>query len=168
MGPGMLGRGAASAAALVLSACASAPGPVRLAQSTPEEQAFLARNARAEGVVSLPGLQYRVLKSGPADGPHPKRGDDVTVRYEGRFLNGQVFNTSADHGAGTTTYELQKLIPGWIALVKLMRPGDVWMFYVPANLAYGAEGKSYIPPDQTLVYRVELVSTAPHAAPPAR
>jgi peptidylprolyl isomerase/FKBP-type peptidyl-prolyl cis-trans isomerase FklB len=117
-------------------------------------------------MVSLPALQYRILKSGPADGPHPKRSDDVTVRYEGRFLDGKVFSTSADGGAGPTTFELQKLIPGWIAALQLMRPGDVWMLYVPETLAYGAVGKSYIPPHKTLVFRVELVSVAPHPAAP--
>ena len=134
---------------------------------TAAEQAFLAKNARADGVVALPGVQYKVLKSGPADGRHPLRGDDITVRYVGRFLDGKVFNTSPDNGAGTTTFPLQKLIPGWIAAVRLMRPGDVWVLYLPAYLAYGAEGKTYIPPDSTLVFQVELVSAAPHVEPPA-
>jgi len=129
---------------------------------TPEEQAFLARNARADGVVVLPGLQYRILKSGPADGPHPSRADDITVRYVGQFLDGKTFNTSPDNGAGTTVFPLQKLIPGWVAALPLMRPGDVWMLYLPSYLAYGAPGKSYIPPDSTLVFRVELVAVSPH------
>ena len=132
-----------------------------------EERAFLARNAREPGVVALPGLQYRVLRSGPVAGRRATRADDVTVRYEGRFLDGKVFSTSADGGRGTTTFPLQKLIPGWLSGLQLMRPGDEWMFYVPAHLAYGAAGKSYIPPDRTLVFRVELVSLAPSAEQPA-
>jgi FKBP-type peptidyl-prolyl cis-trans isomerase len=128
--------------------------------STAEESAFLKRNGAAEGVVTLPGLQYKVLKSGPADGPHPLRSDDITVRYEGRFIDGKVFNTSPDAGAGETVFPLQKLIPGWIGALQMMRPGDVWMLYIPAYLAYGAAGKSSILPDSTLIFRVELVAVS--------
>ena len=125
-----------------------------------DEAAFFRKNAEARNVVTLPGLQYMVMQSGPADGPRPKRTDDVTVRYEGRFLNGQVFNTSPNNGLDTVTFQLNKLIPGWVAALQMMRPGDVWMIYLPANLAYGEAGKSPIPPYSTLVFRVELVSVA--------
>jgi FKBP-type peptidyl-prolyl cis-trans isomerase len=119
---------------------------------------FLAANARAPGVVVLPGLQYKVLKSGPADGATATRGDDVTVRYEGRFANGELFDSSPDNGTGTTVFPLQRLIPGWIAALQL-----------PPNLAYGARGKGPIPPDTPLVFKIELVSAAPHTdAPPAK
>ena len=63
-------------------------------------------------------------------------------------------------------FPLQKLIPGWVAALQLMRPGDVWMLYVPAYLAYGAAGKSYIPPDSTLIFHVELVASEPAATAP--
>lgn len=122
-----------------------------------QERAFLAHNAHEPGVIVLSGVQYRVLRSGPADGPHPRRADDITVRYEGRFMDGKVFNTSSDHGAGTTVFPLQNLIPGWVAALQLMRPGDIWELVVPAYLAYGPMGKSYIPPNSTLIFRVELV-----------
>ncbi|WP_254062681.1 FKBP-type peptidyl-prolyl cis-trans isomerase [Caulobacter sp. S45] len=128
--------------------------------STDEERAFLQKNATAEGVVTLPGLQYKVLKSGPADGPHPLRSDEIKVRYEGRFIDGKVFNTSPDAGVGETDFPLQKLIPGWIGALQMMRPGDVWMLYIPAYLAYGAAGKTYIPPNSTLIFRVELVAVS--------
>ena len=68
------------------------------------EGAFLADAARQTGAVTLPGLTYLVLKSGPADGAHPARADTITVRYVGRFTDGKVFNTSADEGRGTTTF----------------------------------------------------------------
>jgi len=123
--------------------------------------AFLSGNATAPGVVALPGLQYKVLKSGPATGSHPTRADNIVVRYEGRFVNGQVFNTSPDEGAGTTTFPLGRLIPGWVAALQMMRPGDVWMLYVPPYLAYGAAGKDTIPPESTLVFKVELVGIGP-------
>ena len=137
-------------------------GPAANGSPTPpdaiaQERAFLAHNAHEPGVIVLPGVQYRVLRSGPADGPHPRRADDITVRYEGRFVDGKVFNTSSDQGAGTTVFSLQSLIPGWVAALQLMRPGDIWELVVPAYLAYGPAGKSYIPPNTTLIFRVELV-----------
>lgn len=147
---------AALAAALALAA---APSPD-----------FLATNAKAEGVVTLPGPQYKVLRSGPADGAHPKRSDDVTVRYEGRFIDGKLFDASSADGKGeaaTVTFPLQKLIPGWIAVVQLMRPGDVWMVYLPPYMAYGAAGTGPIPPNSVLVFKIELVSAAPHVDKPA-
>jgi peptidylprolyl isomerase/FKBP-type peptidyl-prolyl cis-trans isomerase FklB len=119
-------------------------------------------DGKAQGVVTLPGLQYRVLKSGPAGAETAKRSDDVTVRYEGRFLDGKVFDSSADQPGGVTVFPLQKLIPGWIGAVQLMRPGDVWLIHVPPWLAYGAKGKGPIPADTPLVFKVELVSAAPH------
>ena len=152
-------------AALLARSGGGAARTAAAADPLAEERAFFARNASEPGVVSLPGLQYRVLRSGPPGGRRPLRGDDVTVRYEGRFLNGEVFSTSAERGAGTTTFTLQKLIPGWLSALQMMRPGDVWMLYVPAHLGYGETGKSYIPPNRTLVFKVELVSaTSPPAA----
>lgn len=163
---------AAALASAGLAGCATSGGaPVDCRCKGPAdpialEREFLAKNAQAKNVVVLPGLQYMVLQSGPANGPHPKRSDDITVRYEGRFLNGQVFNSSPRGGQDTTTFELDKLIPGWGAALQMMRPGDVWMLYVPYNLGYGEAGKSYIPPYSTLVFRVELVAVAPHQEPP--
>ena len=129
--------------------------------------AALVRNARSPGVTVLPGLQYRVLEAGPASGARPSRSDVVTVRYTGRFLDGRVFSTSAEEGRGLVSFPLQKLIPGWLSALQLMRPGDRWRLWLPPHLAYGWKGKDYIPPDATLVFDVELVSFAPaEAAPP--
>ena len=159
-------RAAALSAALAVGAGAQAAAP---GAGTAAEQAFLAANAKTQGVVVLPGLQYKILKSGPADGAHPLRSDDISVRYEGRFADGKVFGSSADNGAGTETFPLQKLIPGWIGALQLMRPGDVWMLYLPSYLAYGATGKSpYIPSDSTLVFRVELIAAGPQVETPAK
>ena len=151
----------------VVATLAASPSLSAAGQAPDAERAFLARNAAQDGVVALPGLQYKVLRSGPGDGPHPRRTDTIRVRYEGRFLDGKVFNTSADQGRGETVFPLQKLIPGWVAALQLMRPGDVWMLYVPAYLAYGPVGKTYIPPDSTLVFHVELTGIEPAPAAPA-
>lgn len=125
--------------------------------------AFLAANATAAGVVALPGLQYKVLKSGPATGSHPTRADTIVVRYEGRFVTGAVFDSSQDQPGGTVTFPLGKLIPGWVAALQMMRPGDEWLIVVPPYLAYGAAGKGPIPPESTLVFKVELVGIGPKA-----
>jgi len=158
---------AALLGALILALGTEARGGAPAGIGTSAEQVFLAGNAKAAGVVALPGVQYKIIKSGPASGPHPLRSDDVTVRYVGQFIDGKVFGASSDNGAGAEVFPLQKLIPGWIAALQLMRPGDVWMLYVPAYLAYGAAGKSQIPPQSTLIFRVELIGVAAHVDAPS-
>ena len=152
----------AAGLALTMGASAALAEPAATAPAS-DHGAFLTANARAAGVVALPGAQYKVLKSGPAGGPHPTRADTVAVRYEGSFVTGAVFDSSKDAPGGMVTFPLGKLIPGWVAVVPLMRPGDEWMIYLPPYLAYGAAGKGPIPPDSTLVFRVELVAIAPQA-----
>ncbi len=168
--PALARAALALAVTAAVAACASAPTHhARPAAATPaRESDYLSKAARARHLVVLPGLQYEVLKSGPSNGPHPTRADDITVRYQGRLISGQQFGSSPDNGVGTETFPLQKLIPGWVAALQMMRPGDEWVIYVPSNLAYGAAGKGdVIPPDATLVFRVELVSTARHVDAPA-
>ena len=126
---------------------------------------------RMAGSVSLPGVRYEVLRSGPTAGQHPTRANAVEVRYVGRLTNGQVFSTSPDEGAGTSTFNVRMVIPGFSALIQLMRPGDRWRMTIPAYLAYGSEGKRLlpgdprlkrdVPPDSTLVFEVELVRVLP-------
>lgn len=127
---------------------------------------LLAAPGEGGAVVALPPLTYRMLATGPAGGVQPERGDSITVRYVGRPKDGTVFNTSADEGRGVTTFELNKLIPGWVGALRLMRPGDRWRMVIPAWLAYGAKGKPEhnIPPDAELTFDVELVSVR-RAAP---
>ena len=142
------------AAALSLAACAStgqAPAPTAAASTSP-----LA--ASASGVVNLAGIRYRVLKSGPADGAHPRRSDDIVVKYEGRFADGKVFDSSKQDASGAATFPLGKLIPGWVAAIQLMRPGDEWEIWIPAYMAYGEKGVGPIPPNTDLIFKVELVS----------
>ena len=147
--------------ALATGAGATAKADPVATEPASDHGAFLAANARAAGVVTLPGPQYKILQSGPVTGPHPARSDNIVVRYEGRFVNGQVFDSSKDAPGGTATFPLGRLIPGWVSVVQLMRPGDVWMIYLPPYLAYGVAGKGTIPPESTLVFRVELVGIAP-------
>ena len=108
--------------------------------------------------VSLPGVRYEILKSGAATGAHPRRADEIVVRYEGRLSNGQLFDSSTSEASGTATFPLGKLIPGWVAVLQLMRPGDEWRIYLPAYMAYGEKGAGPIPPNSDLIFKVELVS----------
>lgn len=136
------------ALSLALSACATngLPGPMDTS------------SVSSVSSVALPGVRYEVLKSGAANGVHPRRADDIVVRYEGRLPNGQLFDSSASEASGTATFPLGKLIPGWVAVLQLMRPGDEWRIYLPAYMAYGEKGAGPIPPNSDLIFKVELVA----------
>ena len=122
-------------------------------------EAFLAKNAKAPGVVVLPsGLQYRVLRAGPAAGPHPAQGDEIKVHYEGKLLDGTVFDSTLASGQ-PAVMPLDHLVPGWMEALPLMRPGDEWELFIPANLGYGDEGAGggQIPPGAVLVFKLQLL-----------
>ena len=103
---------------------------------------FFARNAQAPGVKTIPGIQYKVLKSGPETGVHPKRSSTIKVRYEGKFLDGRVFDSSKNDPDGAVTFPLGKLIPGWVTVLPLMRPGDEWVIYIPPEYAAGVPDRA--------------------------
>lgn len=121
-----------------------------------EGEAFLAENAKKEGVVTLPsGLQYKVLNAG--NGKSPKASDSVECHYEGRLINGTKFDSSYDRGE-TATFGVTQVIAGWVEALQLMKEGDKWQLYIPYNLAYGERGAgAQIPPYATLIFDVELV-----------
>jgi peptidylprolyl isomerase/FKBP-type peptidyl-prolyl cis-trans isomerase FklB len=142
-----------------MQACAQ-PQP-----STQNAMAFMAQNALSEGVKTLPsGVQYKIVKSGPASGPQPKPEDLVKVNYEGSLLNGKVFDSSYKDGK-PVTFQLDKLIKGWIDALQLMRPGDQWILYVPPSQGYGDEQAGPIPPNSVLVFKLELLAVGPDAGP---
>ncbi|MGE0044413.1 MAG: FKBP-type peptidyl-prolyl cis-trans isomerase [Hyphomonadaceae bacterium] len=142
------------AAALALSACASAPSPE---ENLARSNAFLAENARAEGVqTTASGLQYRVVRAASdADAIRPRAEDIVSVRYRGTFPNGREFDSSTD----PIEFPLNRVIRGWTEGVALMRVGEEYDFFIPPALAYGERGTGdgTIPPNQALVFRVELL-----------
>ncbi len=121
-----------------------------------EGEAFLAENAKKEGVVTLPsGLQYKVLNAGA--GATPKASDSVECHYEGRLIDGSVFDSSYQRGE-TATFGVTQVIAGWVEALQLMKEGDKWQLYIPYNLAYGERGAgAQIPPYATLIFDVELV-----------
>ena len=114
------------------------------------------------GANKLPPLSYTVNKAGPVAGEHPKRSDIVTVNYTLTLLDGTVVDSSVERGE-PTSFPLNRLIPAWQVLVQLMRPGDDWTFYVPAEYGYGAIARDKLPANSFLIFKVELVSASPAA-----
>jgi FKBP-type peptidyl-prolyl cis-trans isomerase len=126
-------------------------------------QGFLAANGRQPGVITLPsGLEYKVVHSGPAGGQHPAAGDELKVNYEGKLLNGTVFDSSFARGEAADL-PLAGLIPGWLEALPMMRPGDEWILYVPPALGYGDHGPDAIPPNSLLIFRIQLLGVLPHS-----
>ena len=126
------------------------------AKNLEEGKAFLAENAKKEGVKTLPsGLQYRVITEGT--GASPKAGETVTVNYRGTFLDGTEFDSSYKRGK-PASFQVDGVIAGWTEALQLMKPGDKWQLFVPSELAYGQRGMGRIPPNSTLIFEVELVS----------
>ena len=122
--------------------------------------AFLKQQSAQPGVVTLPsGLEYKVIEKGDASGPHPGPTDSVLVSYVGKLSDGAIFDDS--HGQ-IVTLPLGSVIKGWTEGLQLMRPGDVWMLYIPPSLAYGDKGGGPIPPNAALVFRIELVAVSGH------
>ncbi len=117
---------------------------------------FLKENAKKEGVVVLPsGLQYQVIKEGT--GRSPKATDNVKCHYEGRLIDGTMFDSSKKRGE-PAMFPLNGVIKGWTEGVQLMKEGAVYKFFIPYNLAYGENGAgSAIPPYAALVFDVELI-----------
>ena len=115
-----------------------------------------------DGVVTLPdGLQYKIVSSGPASGIHPKPADEVKVNYEGKLLDGTVFDSSFARGV-PAAFPLEGLIPGWVEAMQLMRPGDEWILWTPPALGYGDEAKGPIPANSVLQFRIQLIDVLPH------
>lgn len=136
---------------------AKAAQSIALAQATlKEEEAFLAKNKTVKGVFSTPsGLQYMVLRQG--NGMRPKPGQRVKVNYEGKLLNGTVFDSSYERGQ-PAEFGLDQVIAGWTEGVGLMPIGGKYRFWIPARLGYGEKGMGRdIPPNSTLTFDVELL-----------
>ena len=126
--------------ALVLVVLAACGVDKKATENQAEATAYLTKNGKAKGVVTLPsGLQYKIERSGPTGGQKPQPGDEVKVHYEGKLLSGKVFDSSYERGA-PAAMPIDALIPAWIEALQLMRPGDSWTLYVPPALGYGEEG----------------------------
>lgn len=122
-----------------------------------EGHQFLSKNKSKKGVVSLPdGLQYKIITAG--SGAKPTAKDIVTVNYEGRFVDGKIFDSSYKRGR-PATFPVSQVIKGWQQALQMMKAGATWEVYIPAKLAYGEDGiGGVIGPNQTLIFKINLVS----------
>lgn len=119
-------------------------------------KAFLAENAKKDSVVTLPsGLQYKVLVEG--NGEVPKATDKVLVNYEGRLIDGTVFDASKKHGDKPAEFKPSQVIKGWTEALTMMPVGSKWQLYIPYELAYGERNTGNIKPYSALIFDVELV-----------
>ena len=122
-----------------------------------EGEKFLAENKKKEGVVAHPsGFQYKILTAG--NGPKPKASDTVKCHYEGRLINGTVFDSSIRRNE-PAEFPVSGVIAGWVEALQLMPVGSKWQLYIPSELAYGTHGAGQsIGPNQTLIFDVELLA----------
>ncbi len=119
---------------------------------------FLAENAKLEGItVTESGLQYKVLQAG--EGERPTDTSTVTVHYEGKLLDGTIFDSSYERGE-PIEFTTGQVIPGWTEALKLMPAGSKWQVFIPSDLGYGERGTpdGSIPPNSVLIFDVELIS----------
>jgi FKBP-type peptidyl-prolyl cis-trans isomerase FklB len=124
-----------------------------------EGEEFLAANAEKEGVVALPsGMQYRVLQQGTGRSPGPT--DNVKIHYRSTLIDGTEFHDSSRGEGEPETLHVSGVIRGMTEALQLMREGDRWQLFIPADLAYGRRGPLA---DHTVIYEIELVSIEPGA-----
>lgn len=123
-----------------------------------KSEEFLAANASKEGVSTTDsGLQYEVMTAVEGEAAQPTAADSVTVHYHGTLIDGSVFDSSVERGQ-PATFPLGNVIPGWTEGLQLMKVGEKFKFFIPAELAYGARSPSpAIPANSALIFEVELL-----------
>jgi FKBP-type peptidyl-prolyl cis-trans isomerase FklB len=129
-----------------------------------EGEKFLAENKKKDGVkTTASGLQYKVLKEG--SGPSPKETDTVVTNYRGTLIDGTEFDSSYKRNE-PASFQVNRVIKGWIEALQLMKPGAKYQLVIPSSLAYGERGAGQlIGPNATLVFEVELLSIKPPEPP---
>lgn len=120
-------------------------------------KSFLEDNKKKEGIIELPsGLQYRVVKEGT--GKKPALTDNVTTHYEGKTIDGNIFDSSYQRNE-PASFPVNGVIAGWTEALQLMSEGAAYELFIPSELAYGKQGAGAdIAPNSTLIFKVELVS----------
>ena len=126
------------------------------AENIEKGKAFLAENAKKEGIITLPsGLQYQVLQEG--NGKKPSATDRVKCHYEGTLIDGTLFDSSIKRGQ-PAVFGVNQVIRGWVEALQLMSEGSKWRLFIPSELGYGAQqAGEMIPPHSTLIFEVELI-----------
>lgn len=146
---------------LALSACAT----TRVPPTTAPGADFLARNGAAKRVVTTAsGLQYFVVKSGPKGGRSPVAGEEVTFDYEGKLITGETFDSSFARGEPISG-DVDAFVLGFSEALKLMKPGDEWIVWIPPALGYGDRAAGTIPPNSVLRFRLALRKLGTATAP---
>jgi FKBP-type peptidyl-prolyl cis-trans isomerase FklB len=120
-------------------------------------QTFLAENAQKAGIITTDsGLQYKIIKKG--SGESPKLNDLVIAHYEGRLINGTVFDSSYARGK-PAEFPVNGVIKGWQEVLQMMSIGSKWQVFIPSHLAYSERGSApRIGPNEALVFEIELMS----------
>lgn len=132
-----------------------------------KNEQWLAANKVKEGVkTTASGLQYKVITMG--NGPVPKKTDRVEVRYEGKDIDGKVFDSSYKRKPDTSKFRCDQVIKGWTEALTMMPVGSKWELYIPQELAYGERQAGSIKPYSALVFTVELVGIEPDKAKTAQ
>jgi FKBP-type peptidyl-prolyl cis-trans isomerase FklB len=142
----------------ITSAGANTPMPsMDAAANLKVANEFLEKNKVASGVkTTASGLQYAVIATGAGDGPMPTAASIVQVNYEGKLLDGSVFDSSFARGQAAE-FPVGQLIPAWVEALQMMRPGDEWTIWVPPSIGYGEAGAGgSIPPNALLIFRMRL------------
>ena len=126
------------------------------AENIEKGKAFLAENAKKEGIITLPsGLQYEVITEG--NGKKPSATDKVKCHYEGTLIDGTLFDSSIKRGQ-PAVFGVNQVIRGWVEALQLMSEGSKWRLFIPSELGYGAQqAGEMIPPHSTLIFEVELI-----------
>jgi FKBP-type peptidyl-prolyl cis-trans isomerase len=134
------------------------------AENKAKGDAYLAENAKKEGVVALPdGLQYKILTAG--QGKKPAESDTVLCNYKGTFIDGTEFDSSTQAGK-PVPFEVKNVIPGFKEVLQLMPVGSKWQVFIPSTLGYGERGAgSVIGPNSALIFEIELVGIQEPASP---
>ncbi|MBR5686738.1 MAG: FKBP-type peptidyl-prolyl cis-trans isomerase [Prevotella sp.] len=140
---------------------------VKFKDNKEKSEKFIAENAKKEGVKTLPsGVQYKVLKEGT--GAKPKDGDNVKVNYEGKLIDGTVFDSSYERGqAAPMSLAKGALIDGFREALLNMPVGSTWEVYIPADKAYGGRQQGPIQPFSALIFKIDLLSIDAPAQPAA-
>jgi peptidylprolyl isomerase/FKBP-type peptidyl-prolyl cis-trans isomerase FklB len=126
-------------------------------QNLQKGQAFLSETAKVPGVSVLPsGVMYKIISRSPNPGAQPTVADNVTINYEGKLLDGSVFDSSFARNE-PANFPLGRLIPAWQQVIPLMHVGDEIVLYTPPTSAYGERDLGEIPPNSTLIFRVHLL-----------
>lgn len=125
-------------------------------KSLQEGKAFLRQNAEKPGIkITESGLQYEVLAEG--EGETPTTDDSVKVNYTGMLINGEIFDSTKERGE-PITFPVDRVIPGWIEALQMMKEGAKYRLYIPPELAYGERGAPpMIGPNATLIFDIELL-----------